>query len=427
VKKGARFIFPGTTSGTWCEEAGLIMSKLYIVMVGLPARGKSIIAKKLKKGLIDENISSEIFNNGIVRRELYGEFTHDAHFFDPNNREYAEIREKIALFNLQNAKEYLESKGQVAILDATNLAQKRRDVVKENLHDHPILFVNCVNSDRKILELSIYEKTKSTDFSHLESKKAFENFKKRIKYYESMSEPLSQSDHFVTVDTLKNEILSENEHQIPFYALIRELLVSDWIENLLLIRHTETFFNIENRIGGDSDLTPEGIIQAEKLRDCLPLTNPQYIFTSTRRRTIQTADILKQRFPDARIMPLSEFDEIDSGECDSLTYEEIREKKPVLFRSRSEDKYNFKYPNGESYTKLIKRVTLGLKKAIFINKNSPDFVIIGHRAVNRAILSQFQYRQKKEIPHIYMSQDHYFRIISTHKKKCIERINFADS
>ena len=59
------------------------------------ADAKATVAR-LKKGFTDENISSEIFNNGIVRRELFGDFTHDAHFFDPNNKKYAEIREKIA-------------------------------------------------------------------------------------------------------------------------------------------------------------------------------------------------------------------------------------------------------------------------------------------------------------------------------------------
>lgn len=41
-------------------------------------------------------------------------------------------------------------------------------------------------------------------------------------------------------------------------------------------------------------------------------------------------------------------DEIDAGECDGLTYEEIKEKHPALDEKRQKNKYYFRYPRGES-------------------------------------------------------------------------------
>ena len=41
--------------------------------------------------------------------------------------------------------------------------------------------------------------------------------------------------------------------------------------------------------------------------------------------------------------------EIDSGVCDDLTYEEIKERWPEDFVARDVDKYRYRYPRGESY------------------------------------------------------------------------------
>ena len=46
--------------------------KLYVAMVGLPARGKSTLAKRIRSGLEQQGIRTAIFNNGELRRTLFG-------------------------------------------------------------------------------------------------------------------------------------------------------------------------------------------------------------------------------------------------------------------------------------------------------------------------------------------------------------------
>ena len=46
--------------------------KLYVAMVGLPARGKSTLAKRIRSGLEQQGIRTAIFNNGELRPEAAG-------------------------------------------------------------------------------------------------------------------------------------------------------------------------------------------------------------------------------------------------------------------------------------------------------------------------------------------------------------------
>jgi hypothetical protein len=93
-------------------------NKLYIVMVGLPARGKSITATKLKENLKHDSIRAKVFNNGDLRRKMIPQNTSYAGFYDPKNKEGVALREKIALINIDKAQAYLERNGDVAIFHA---------------------------------------------------------------------------------------------------------------------------------------------------------------------------------------------------------------------------------------------------------------------------------------------------------------------
>ncbi|MBW2357615.1 MAG: AAA family ATPase, partial [Deltaproteobacteria bacterium] len=194
---------------------------LYIVMVGLPARGKSTIASKLRDNLIRDGIRTRIFNNGDLRRKLFLKDTSHSGFYDPKNREGVALREKIALTNIRRAKDYMGNNGQVAILDATNVSIKRRKKTTSLLGDHTILFIECVNEDKEILEASILRKINLPEFKHLRKEEAVRTFKERIRYYQSIYKPLKGERNFVRLDSLKNQILAEEiAEDIPYYDRI---------------------------------------------------------------------------------------------------------------------------------------------------------------------------------------------------------------
>ena len=393
-------------------------NKLYIVMVGLPARGKSTIAAKLQENLSQDRIKTRIFNNGELRRKLMPGDTSYPEFYDPNNRDGAELREKIALMNLQRARKFLARGGHVAILDATNVSRKRRAKVQEFLKDHPLLFVECVNNNQEILDASILRKITLPEFNHLEISLAVDSFKQRIHYYDTIYSPLTDETNFVKLDSLNNKILHEEvSGSTPYYDRIRDSIVTDTVKNLYLIRHGETFFNLENRIGGDSSLTERGKQQAQALARYFTTKKIPVIFTSSKKRTMETAESIRVRQNNCAVIPLAEFDEIDGGICEGMSYDEIRQRMPNIYQERKEDKYNYVYPSGEGYASMKERIDRGIKKALYLSSNSYNIMIVGHRAANRMILSHFLYRRTEDVPFIYIPQDKFYHIVATQDRK----------
>jgi broad specificity phosphatase PhoE/predicted kinase len=400
--------------------------KLYIAMVGLPAMGKSTVAAKIKENLEKDDIRVGIFNNGDVRRRLIPENTSQASFYDPDNAAAAAQRERIAAVNIAEAKAFLSADGEIAILDATNVSRKRRETLHQSLTNHPILFVECINDDPELLALSVARKTRLPEFAHLTEEEARQSFVKRIGYYRHIYETPDEVRNLVRLDTLNNRIIAERTAaELPYYGRVRDPLMSDWIKNLFLVRHAESEYNVANRIGGDSGLTDKGHKQAWALSRHFIGTPLPYIFTSTRRRTLEMAEpLLETRKGLATHHAFKEFDEIDVGECEGMTYGEIERLRPEIFAARGRNKYNFVYPGGEGYATMAGRVYRGVKKAIYLSGNSEYIMIIGHQAVNRMILSDFLFRRAEDVPYIFIPQDKYFHIVSTQTKKLFELRKF---
>lgn len=73
--------------------------KIVLVMVGLPARGKSFITHKIIRYLKWLGLKAKNFNAGDKRR-LKGHAKEDASFFDPHNESSRQLREELAMETL---------------------------------------------------------------------------------------------------------------------------------------------------------------------------------------------------------------------------------------------------------------------------------------------------------------------------------------
>lgn len=234
--------------------------KLYVAMVGLPARGKSTLAKRIRSGLEQQGIRTAIFNNGELRRMLFGLESGSAEFFNPDNTRAQRLRDQITHQNMERARAWLDEGGDVAIIDATNGTVHQRVDLSATLRDRPVLFIECVNDDPLLLDASIRRKTRLPEFANMTQEEALESFRKRLAYYESVYTPVRKERCWIRVDAVDSCIQDEApSNDLPYYAAIRDIISSRWVQDLYLVRHGETDYNREGRLGGDPSLTAKGI------------------------------------------------------------------------------------------------------------------------------------------------------------------------
>jgi signal recognition particle GTPase len=81
--------------------------KLIISMVGLPARGKSYLARKLARYLNWVGYKAQVTNIGMYRRVIVG-VDCDSKFFDPNNIDAMKSRENCAKEAMSDIVNFLE-------------------------------------------------------------------------------------------------------------------------------------------------------------------------------------------------------------------------------------------------------------------------------------------------------------------------------
>ena len=164
---------------------------------------------------------------------------------------------------------------------------------------------------------------------------------------------------------------------------------------IIISRHGESNYNLENRIGGDPPLSEKGHEYGKRLATfCKNNDMPGNLLSSELRRTRQTVFYSSKYFSTYNIH--SELNEINAGIAEHLTYDEFKEKYPEEFECRENDKLNFRYPDGESYIDLIQRTKPIMEEII---KNKTDTFIICHRAVARALLFHLIEIDKENIPH----------------------------
>ena len=129
--------------------------KLVIIMVGLPATGKTHIAKRICRFLsFFHDIPSQIFNVGDYRRQLCGA-QQPASFYNPENKDGVAQRKVACDAALADLMEYMNQDGvRVAALDATNSTRERRNhitsTLKKGKNNIKTIFVESICDDEAV-------------------------------------------------------------------------------------------------------------------------------------------------------------------------------------------------------------------------------------------------------------------------------------
>src|SRR5437867_3932275 len=121
---------PPITTSERHSEARPAGQKLAVVMVGLPARGKTFVARKLQGYLSWLGYHTLWVNVGDYRRSRAGA-RQPATYFAPDNSATREEREGFATAALNDLLDWFNKGGEVGIYDATNAERPRRDLIRQ--------------------------------------------------------------------------------------------------------------------------------------------------------------------------------------------------------------------------------------------------------------------------------------------------------
>ncbi|KAK4536583.1 hypothetical protein CDCA_CDCA09G2608 [Cyanidium caldarium] len=381
-----------------------MVRKLVIVMVGLPARGKSHIAQQLARYLNWLGHRTSIFNVGVIRRRMLGESGCDASFFAADNPEGMRLRWLFAQHALTEMLQWLfEENGQVGIFDATNSTVTRRRYVREHLERYGVrvLFLESIVDDERIVEQNILAtKLNSPDYRHKDAEFAVHDFKTRLRNYEQASETITESEgcSFIQIiDGGRKFVLCNLKGHLQSKIVSYLNSVHIMPRTVYLSRHGESEWNVTGQLGGDPVITARGEQYAKQLSVFLRREfrgqSMLSVWCSQLRRTWLT---VRHIATDSCICWRS-LNEINAGICEGMTYEQIRTELPSEWEQRKHDKLRYRYPGGESYQDVIQRVEPIILE---IERQTKPLLIVAHNAIIRSIYAFYKGLRQEEVPHV---------------------------
>ncbi|POR36841.1 Uncharacterized protein TPAR_02975 [Tolypocladium paradoxum] len=411
-------------------------AKLIIIMVGLPARGKSYIVKKLGRYLNWLQLNTGVFNVGERRRKassslpvagrLELEPTPDllsaASFFNPSDATLVSLRDQLALQTLDELLHWLlNSDGRIGILDATNSTVSRRQLLLSHIQQRSgseteVLFLESCCSDADILEKNIKLKLVGPDYAGKDPERSLMDFRRRIAHYEKSYVPIGRNEEdqrlpYVQMIDVGRKI---NTHLIRGYIQSR---VVEYLLNFNLSQRQvwlscngQSIDDSAGRIGRNSDLSAQGTQFARALVTFINQQrqhwesqrgnhsrgskSPFSIWTSMMPQAIQTAgEFSDSEYTKTQVRMLND---MNAGNMAGLTFDEIAARYPEEFASRSRDKLLYRWPGigGEGYVDIINRLRSVI---VELERTSDNLLLITHRAVVRVLLAYFMDLRKDNL------------------------------
>ncbi|KAK9883171.1 hypothetical protein WA026_001370 [Henosepilachna vigintioctopunctata] len=382
-------------------------SPLMVAMVGLPGRGKSLLAKRLARYMNYTGDTTKVYDISDYRRKHMKKYaSHE--MFRADNLPAWRIRLQSFREALEDAAAWLQqSDNKVAILDGPNVSRSQREEIYDLVYTQlgfRVMFIECVCEDPIMLERNFKETLQfSADYRGMATEEALKDLTLKMAHYKAQYvSPSLGSEWELPCPMVK--LLDGGEGGVIAHGVagIKESKILSYIstpkpfqQTLYFSRHGESEFNVIGKIGGNAPLSPRGKKYADSLAKHIHALNlpSLQVWTSTLQRTKATSAGIK-----APQLHLPELDEIYSGDCESLTYEELQELFPRELALRDHEKLKYRYPQGESYLDVMKRLIPILSQL----ETETNVLVVSHQAVLRCILAYFFETPMEEVPYMHV-------------------------
>ncbi|KAJ1329332.1 6-phosphofructo-2-kinase [Microdochium nivale] len=417
--------------------------RIAIVMVGLPARGKTHICVSLSRYLQWLGVKTKIFHLGDYRRATVGESGQvpEDYFHPDASPASVMLRQKILKKCREDIYGWLNHEnGQVAIYDAVNpTASGRRSLAKEFAkHDVQTLFLESyVDNDTLLQENARNVKIASPDFAEMDPIEAAKLYLKRIEEKIPMFETMDEKElNYIKMINAGEKFFYNNvsfnylSHRIVFYLTNTH------------IKYRTTFFARagpsaeEESYKSDAPLSEDGHAYAQKLAETLIKhreqehaamvskggqginLQPLNVWCSTRSRTVQTAEVFEEH--GYKVRHRSQMAQINPGLCEKLSERAIRRLYPEEVEKHELDPYHHRYPRSESYHDLAVRLEPIILE---LEREQNDLLIIAHESVLRVLYAYLMHVGTMEIPKLKFPRNEIIEIIPAAYQNEAKRIH----
>lgn len=159
---------------------------------------------------------------------------------------------------------------------------------------------------------------------------------------------------------------------------------------LIIVRHAEAEGNLKRIFHGwsDGEITEKGHMQAVKAAERLKDIHIDVLYSSSLRRTLQTAGYIS----DIKKLPIIRTDklkEINGGDWEGQMWDELPVKWPEEYNTWENTPHLHKMPNGETMEEFQKRLIDEIMHIINANKGK-SICIVTHGTAIKALLCYFK-------------------------------------
>ncbi|CAI7583219.1 unnamed protein product [Penicillium pancosmium] len=432
----------------YSTESGRLFhsGRIVIITVGLPARGKTHMSVALARYLRWLGVKTRIFHLGDYRRATipFGEDMPDDYFYVNATASSVLLRQKIVRKCREDIYHFLNHEnGQIAIYDAVNpLASGRRSLAKEFAkHDIETLFIESWCDDEKIIEENVRRvKISSPDYVSWTPEDAVKHYLTRISSRIPQFQTMEEKDlNYIKMMNAGERLIVNNRsfgylsNRIVFYLLN------------LHIKSRRTYFaragvSVDaDSYKADASLSDQGEDYAKKMTECLMAhresekqamidrgesgyeLRPLKVWTSTRRRTVETARYLYER--GYKVRQRSQMSQLNPGVCEKMSEKKIRAEYADEVAKHELDPYHHRYPRAESYHDLAVRLEPIILE---LEREENDLLIIAHESVLRVLYGYLMACNAADIPFLEFPRDEIIEIIPESYQNEASRIHIPD-
>jgi broad specificity phosphatase PhoE len=152
-----------------------------------------------------------------------------------------------------------------------------------------------------------------------------------------------------------------------------------------LVRHGQTAWNVGEVFRGRADipLDETGKKEARLAGEALKDANLHAVYTSPLSRSMETAENIA-KFHNLSVTPLNAIIDINYGEWEGMSRQDVEEKYPDLYRLWVEEPHNVRFPKGESLEEVRSRTMAALDELVSTHEGE-NILLVAHRVTNKVI------------------------------------------